>query len=98
VLVLPYRSGSQSAVAPLALSRGVPVLTTDVGALAEVVEHGRNGVVIEPGSADALAEALQQLDEERLRRLAGGARESAARLSWASYAEAFENLARQVLQ
>ena len=33
LVVLPYREGSQSAMAPLALAHGTPVLTTDVGGL-----------------------------------------------------------------
>jgi len=37
LVVLPYRHGSQSAVAPLAFAHGVPVLATAVGGLAEVV-------------------------------------------------------------
>jgi glycosyltransferase involved in cell wall biosynthesis len=41
LVVLPYRSGSQSAVAPMALAAGVPVLSTAVGGLAEVVSSRR---------------------------------------------------------
>ena len=39
LVVLPYRSGSQSAVAPLALGAGVPVLSTAVGGLPGVRLH-----------------------------------------------------------
>ncbi len=59
LVVLPYRDGSQSAMAPLALAHGVPVLTTRVGGLSEVVRDGVNGIVVAPGSAEALTSALE---------------------------------------
>lgn len=97
VVVLPYRSGSQSAVAPLALGHGVPVVSTEVGGLAEVVTHDRNGLLVPPGSAEALVAAFEGLDGETLARLAAGARESAERLTWDAYAAALEALVERVV-
>jgi len=97
VVVLPYRSGSQSAVAPLALGHGVPVVSTEVGGLPEVVAHGRNGLLVPPGSVEALVAALEVLDRETLARLAAGARETAGRLTWDAYAAALEALVEQVV-
>lgn len=92
LVVLPYRSGSQSAVAPLALAAGLPVLSTRVGGLAEVVDDGVNGVLVEPGSAPALARAFEDLTPEKLDGLAAGARASRLRLTWDGYAAALEDL------
>lgn len=92
LMVLPYRSGSQSAVAPMALSRGVPVLATDVGGLGEVVENGVSGVLVEPNSPKALADALISLEGEHLERLAAGAVASSKRWTWSGYAEVLEEL------
>ncbi len=92
VVVLPYRSGSQSAVAPIALAHGRPVVSTTVGGLAEVVEHEVSGLLAPPGSATELAEALRHLDRERLSRLAEGARAAAARITWEGYARALSSL------
>ena len=97
VVVLPYRAGSQSAVAPRALGAGVPVLSTAVGGVPEVVRHGVDGVIVPPGSADELARALQELDRERLAELRAGALEGRQRLSWQGYAEALEGLLEQVV-
>ena len=91
LVVLPYRSGSQSAVAPLAMAHGVPVLATDVGGLAEMVAGG--GVVVPPGDPGALAAALERLAQGNgLRDLAARAREAAAQRTWARYAGAIAGL------
>ncbi len=92
VVVLPYRAGSQSAVAPLALAAGLPVLSTRVGGLPEVVRDGVNGLLVEPGSIEELARALEELDAEKLADLAEGALASRSRLTWDGYAAALEDL------
>ena len=64
-----------------ALAVGTPVIATRVGGVAEVVEDGRNGLLVEPGDAAALAGAIRRyLGDAALReRLRGNARESVAR-------------------
>jgi glycosyltransferase involved in cell wall biosynthesis len=96
LVVLPYRSGSQSAVAPLALAAGLPVLSTRVGGLPEVVCDGVNGVLVEPGSVDELARAFGELNTEKLAVLAEGARQSRSRFTWDGYATALEGLLLKV--
>jgi glycosyltransferase involved in cell wall biosynthesis len=98
VVVLPYRSGSQSAVAPLALAAGVPVLTTAVGGLKELVRHGFDAWVVEPGSVEALAAAFEELDRPRLEQLSAGARASEGRPTWDGYAAALEGLIERVVE
>ena len=66
-----------------ALSVGVPVVSTAVGGVPEVVRDGENGLLVPPGRPDALAAALSRiLDEPGLRaRLAAGAKPSVAGLA-----------------
>lgn len=92
LLVLPYRRGSQSAVAPMALAQGVPVLSTAVGGVPEVVLDGINGVIVPPGDPAAITRALEALTVERLGELAAGAKRTSADLSWSGYAAALEAL------
>ena len=44
-----------------AMSWGLPVIVTDVGAVAEVVTDGVEGFVVKPGDVNALADRLTQL-------------------------------------
>ena len=72
VAVLPYRSATQSGVTHVAYALGVPVITTDVGGLAETVTEGETGLVVPSENPEALAEAVLRYFEqgmgERMRR------------------------------
>jgi starch synthase len=41
-----------------AMACGVPVVATAVGGIPEIVQHDRNGLLVEPGDAAALARTL----------------------------------------
>jgi glycosyltransferase involved in cell wall biosynthesis len=60
-----------------------PVIASAVGAVPEVIEHGQNGLLVEPGKADDLEQAIRLLlnDPSLRRRLAENARKSVARFS-----------------
>jgi len=58
VAVLPYRSATQSGVTHVAYALGVPVITTDVGGLAETVKPEVTGLVVPPEDPAALARAV----------------------------------------
>lgn len=56
------------------------VVTTRIGGNTEVVRHGENGLLVEPGDAAALAEAeLALLSDAQMRRRLGDAAQSTAR-------------------
>lgn len=48
-----------------AMAMEVPVVVTDIGGMAEVVDHGRTGLVVPPGNPEALATALRGLLADR---------------------------------
>lgn len=67
VIVLPYRSATQSAIIQTAFGRNTPVITTNVGGLGEVVEDGRTGLVVPPEDPQALAAAICRYFREGLK-------------------------------
>jgi glycosyltransferase involved in cell wall biosynthesis len=73
------RSEGVSTTVLEAMATGLPVVTTDVGALREVVEHGVTGLVVPPLDPDAIAgAALHLLEDAEVRgRMGATARERA---------------------
>lgn len=93
-VVQPYVAATQSGVAQIAFHFGRPVVTTDVGGLAEVVPDGEAGLVVPPDDPAALAAALVRFVEDDLEAdLAAGVRRQRERYSWDRLAEAVEELA-----
>lgn len=64
------------------MSNGVPVVGSNIGAIANLIEDGVDGLLFEPGNAKDLAEKVTRLwtDTELCRRLGRNGREKAIRL------------------
>jgi glycosyltransferase involved in cell wall biosynthesis len=96
LMVLPYVDATQSGVVPLAFGHGLPVLTTRVGGLPEVVEEGITGLLVAPCSSEELAAAI--LDFYR-RELGPGMRANIEsrrdRFSWEQMEGVIEELAQR---
>ncbi|MGB7359959.1 MAG: glycosyltransferase family 4 protein [Mycobacterium sp.] len=84
VVATPYIRATQSGVAHLAFTFGRPVVATDIGDLADVVQHDVTGLLVGPGDAVALAAAIVELlkDPARAARL-GTAGEAGVTDAWA---------------
>ncbi len=59
--LLPYTSATQSGLIPAVLGAGRPVITTDVGGLAEQVRDGVDAILCPPNDPGALADAIETL-------------------------------------
>lgn len=77
VFALPSSSEGLPVAVMEALALGVPVVASSVGGIPDLVEHGRQGLLVRPGSVESLVEALERLVVDRL----GRARMAAAALS-----------------
>ena len=64
-MVLPSRMETFSFVAREALHAGAPLLATRVGALAEVVEHGKNGFLFAKDDALELASYMELISTDK---------------------------------
>jgi glycosyltransferase involved in cell wall biosynthesis len=68
VVVLPYRSATQSGIVQIAYQLNKPCIVTDVGGLAEVVLDDQTGFVAPPENPTALAEAVVRFYRENKER------------------------------
>jgi glycosyltransferase involved in cell wall biosynthesis len=88
VLALPYREATASQNALLAFAHGLPVLATRTGTFAQDVRDGVDGLLVEPGSVDALEDALRAITEPgRLQALRRGVRAPDLDPPWHRYVE-----------
>jgi glycosyltransferase involved in cell wall biosynthesis len=65
-----------------AMATGVVPISSGVGGAYEVITHGRNGLLVEPGHSEELSEALASLwrDPQRRHRIASQGKQDALRL------------------
>lgn len=58
ILILPYRSASQSGWVPIARDLNLPVVATDVGGLCEQFKDDRDGILVPGENSEAFAKAM----------------------------------------
>lgn len=90
VLAAPSLGGeSFGMVLTEAFAAGTTVVASDIAGYRDVVHDGVDGVLVAPGDAQALAEALRDLydEPERRRQLSRAAAETVKRFAWEHVAE-----------
>jgi glycosyltransferase involved in cell wall biosynthesis len=60
VVILPYRSATQSGILNVAYGFNKPVIVTNVGGLAEFVDEGKTGFVVKPNSPEAIVGGVEK--------------------------------------
>jgi glycosyltransferase involved in cell wall biosynthesis len=68
LLVLPSVAEAFGLVLAEAIHLGTPVVATRVGGIPEIIEDGRNGVLVEPANSLALSHAITELLNDPVRR------------------------------
>lgn len=96
MVALPYKSATQSGVTQVAYAFDVPMVVTNVGGLAEMVEDDVVGVLAEV-SARSVADAIAKVYEgDNLTRYREGVSRNKARFSWSATADRIEELFRSL--
>ena len=63
--VCPYKDATQSGVIQTAFTLEVPMVVTNVGALADAIQHNRTGLVVKPCDVDDLANGIIELHSDK---------------------------------
>lgn len=89
VFVFPSLFEGFGLVITEAMSQGLPVITTVNTAGGDLIAHGENGWLVEPGNTEALVQQLEELIEypEQIIRVAKEALKTAQARPWSVYAE-----------
>lgn len=99
VFVLPsYNEGLPMSIIE-AMSWGLPIITTPVGGIPELVTHNKNGILVNPGDIQQLSAAMQSLiNNENLRlSLGSNARKSVTHLDVKYYFDRLDEIYHAVL-
>ncbi|EMA15949.1 glycosyltransferase [Haloarcula amylolytica] len=64
IFVLPSQTEGLPRVVAEAMARGLPVVTTAVGGLPELIDHGRNGMLVDPRNVDVLMDTIETVRED----------------------------------
>jgi glycosyltransferase involved in cell wall biosynthesis len=90
LLVLPYRSATQSGVIPVACHFETPIVVTDVGGLRETVEKSGIGYVCRP-NPESISEAILSFFNADTEHFKDNFQKEKERLSWSSFADKMLN-------
>lgn len=89
IFILPSRFEPFGIVLLEAMAAGVPVIASNAGAVPEILEEGKLGLIFENGNIDSLAAKVENVlaNEKDAQKRANEARESLSRYSWQKIAE-----------
>ncbi len=94
-MIQPYKHATQSGVTPLAYHFEIPMLVTNVGALADTVPDGKVGVVVEPNEMD-IATGIQILYQNGTEYYLNNIKDEKKKYSWEQMANNFLILHQQL--
>ncbi len=86
VVVLPYRSATQSGIIQLAYYYGLPVVATRTGGLSEMIEDGTSGLLTEPDPQALASTLLLVFEQDLVKSLSEGVCLVRQRYDWEAFA------------
>jgi len=100
VFVLPSKAEGMPMSLLEALAWGLPVVTSPVGGIPEVVQHGESGFLVPPTDEETISDAIERLvlDEPLRLRMGAAARAAAGRFDIARYWAHLEGIYYGALQ
>ncbi len=97
VVVLPYKTASQSGVLQIAYHFDIPVVTTDVGGLSEYISDGFTGILLEPNNPFKLSEILYENFKTRnFDNFSDNIKEYKKKFSWEYFIDGIHELIKNI--
>jgi len=99
VLVLPSIVDGFGMVVLEAMKCALPVIVSEQVGASDLVTPGKNGIIVEAGDSDALAEAMRFFitESDRIKNMGLAARESVANQSWKAYGAKWVHLIKELI-
>ena len=99
IFVLPSISEGFGIALLEAMAAGLPIIATRVGGIPYVLEDGKNGLLVNPGSSSDLAEKILMLmrSPELMKKMSEANREKSRSYSWENIVSQLEKLLNEVV-
>ena len=100
IFVLPSLNEGMGRVLVEAMAAGLPIVASRVGGIPDLVKDGKNGLLVPPADASALAEAISDLltDKEKRNRMGEAGKKMCRQYSAEAMVEQIDNLYKELLQ
>ena len=96
VVVLPYKSATQSGIVQIANNFDKPMISTNVGGLPEVIADGKTGYLVEKENPEELAEAiLKYYNENKEAEFVENIKNEADKYSWSEFVKGMMELVEE---
>lgn len=96
VVVLPYKSATQSGIVQIANNFDKPMISTKVGGLPEVIDNGKTGYLVEPENPEQLAEAIfKYYNENKEEEFTRNISTESEKYSWSEFAKKMMELVEE---
>jgi len=93
VVVLPYKSATQSGIVQIANNFNKPMISTNVGGLGEVIQDGKTGYLVEKENPEQLAKAiLKYYNENKESEFSNNIKLERQKYSWEVFVKKMLNL------
>lgn len=98
VCVLPYRSATQSGIVGISYHFDLPVIVSDTGGLAEMVEENQTGLIVNNIKPQVLSSSIKKYFDENLKeKFISFIRDYQSKHSWKAFADNVIQLAERLV-